>query len=168
MNVKPWLFVLRRMCAVFGGVYCLKRSALGLVTGATEDQQCRVKAIIDTEGQRLSTKWLIMHASYRPPTQQNYSSWLALIPHGLLRLWRIKGRLKVTQADWGDCWILHSGYTIKLDAITYWSNGLWNFQWNLNVILMLFCLEKTLVHSWVNWHLNRLKIIIYTRAKVKE
>lgn len=49
-----------RMCAVFGGVYCLRRSAKAVVFNSSKE----VCAVIDTGGQRLNTKWLIMDASY--------------------------------------------------------------------------------------------------------
>ncbi|KAI0219006.1 Rab proteins geranylgeranyltransferase component A 1 [Lamellibrachia satsuma] len=49
-----------RMCAVFGGIYCLRRSAQSLVVN--ESKRCT--GIIDTEGQRLNCRWLIMESSY--------------------------------------------------------------------------------------------------------
>jgi RAB protein geranylgeranyltransferase component A len=49
-----------RLCAVFGGIYCLRRQA----TAAILDADNKLTAVIESTGQRLSTKWLVMEASY--------------------------------------------------------------------------------------------------------
>ncbi|XP_053402003.1 rab proteins geranylgeranyltransferase component A 2-like isoform X2 [Mercenaria mercenaria] len=51
-----------RMCAVFGGVYCLRMSASSMVM----DAENRCSAVITTEGQKIKCKWLIMEGSYAP------------------------------------------------------------------------------------------------------
>ena len=52
-----------RMCAVFGGIYCLRKNVKTLVLNE-ENKNCL--AVIAEDGQRLSTKWLIMERSYVP------------------------------------------------------------------------------------------------------
>lgn len=49
-----------RMCAVFGGIYCLRRTAQAIVLNNSDE----IVAIVDTEGQRLETKWVVMDSSY--------------------------------------------------------------------------------------------------------
>ncbi|XP_050417118.2 rab proteins geranylgeranyltransferase component A [Patella vulgata] len=51
-----------RLCAVFGGIYCLQMTADALIIN--KDNKC--EAIITSEGQRISCKWLIMGSSYSP------------------------------------------------------------------------------------------------------
>lgn len=49
-----------RLCAVFGGIYCLKRTASSLIVNS--DNECN--GIVDTQGQTLKAKTIIMEASY--------------------------------------------------------------------------------------------------------
>ncbi|XP_077983640.1 rab proteins geranylgeranyltransferase component A 2-like isoform X2 [Glandiceps talaboti] len=52
-----------RMCAVFAGIYVLRRNGKALII----DKQSKLcKGIIDTEGQRLNCRWVIMEGSYVP------------------------------------------------------------------------------------------------------
>ncbi|EDO49686.1 predicted protein, partial [Nematostella vectensis] len=51
-----------RMCAVFGGLYCLRKSAESIVVD-TKEKKC-VKVV--SEGQELKCKWLIMEHTYLP------------------------------------------------------------------------------------------------------
>lgn len=51
-----------RMCAVFGGLYCLRRSAESIIVDATTNDCIG----IESEGQFLKCKWLIMGNSYLP------------------------------------------------------------------------------------------------------
>ncbi|XP_052815903.1 rab proteins geranylgeranyltransferase component A 2-like isoform X2 [Mya arenaria] len=51
-----------RMCAVFGGVYCLRTTAASLIMG----KQNSCTGIVTTDGQKIKCKWLIMQASYAP------------------------------------------------------------------------------------------------------
>lgn len=51
-----------RLCAVFGGTYCLRLSASALVIDA--NNTCT--GIITTQGQRIDTKWLVMGATFAP------------------------------------------------------------------------------------------------------
>lgn len=52
-----------RMCAVFGGIYCLRKNINCLVF----DEGCKkCVAVISEDGQRLNTNWLIMEKSYAP------------------------------------------------------------------------------------------------------
>lgn len=52
-----------RMCAVFGGIYCLRKSVNSLVL---DENKKKCVAVISDDGQRLNTKWLIMERSYAP------------------------------------------------------------------------------------------------------
>ena len=52
-----------RMCAVFGGIYCLRKNVISLVL---DDEKSNCLAVISEDGQRLNTKWLIMEKSYAP------------------------------------------------------------------------------------------------------
>ncbi|XP_052274628.1 rab proteins geranylgeranyltransferase component A-like isoform X4 [Dreissena polymorpha] len=51
-----------RMCAVFGGVYCLRTTASAI----TVDETNRCTGIVTTEGKKIKCKWLIMSSSYAP------------------------------------------------------------------------------------------------------
>ncbi|XP_056587662.1 rab proteins geranylgeranyltransferase component A 1 [Triplophysa dalaica] len=50
-----------RMCAVFGGIYCLRHSVQCLVVDKASD---KVKAVIDTRGQRISCSHFVLEDSY--------------------------------------------------------------------------------------------------------
>ncbi|KAB5549080.1 hypothetical protein PHYPO_G00063150 [Pangasianodon hypophthalmus] len=50
-----------RMCAVFGGIYCLRHSVLCLVVDKESD---KCKAVIDTHGQRISCSHFVVEDSY--------------------------------------------------------------------------------------------------------
>ncbi|XP_041075676.1 rab proteins geranylgeranyltransferase component A 2-like isoform X2 [Polyodon spathula] len=50
-----------RMCAVFGGIYCLRHAVQCLVV---DKETKRCKAVIDTSGMRISCKHLIVEDSY--------------------------------------------------------------------------------------------------------
>ncbi|KAI7795643.1 rab proteins geranylgeranyltransferase component A 1 [Triplophysa rosa] len=50
-----------RMCAVFGGIYCLRHSVQCLVVDKASD---KVKAVIDTRGQRISCSYFVVEDSY--------------------------------------------------------------------------------------------------------
>ncbi|XP_051486032.1 rab proteins geranylgeranyltransferase component A 1 [Apus apus] len=52
-----------RMCAVFGGIYCLRHSVQCLVV---DKESGRCKAIVDHFGQRISAKYFIVEDSYLP------------------------------------------------------------------------------------------------------
>ena len=52
-----------RMCAVFGGIYCLRKNVKSLVL---DENNKNCLAVISEDGQRLHTKWLIMEKSYAP------------------------------------------------------------------------------------------------------
>jgi RAB protein geranylgeranyltransferase component A len=52
-----------RMCAVFGGIYCLRKNVKSMVLDE-DNKNCL--AVIAEDGQRLNTKWLIMERSYVP------------------------------------------------------------------------------------------------------
>ncbi|XP_060596354.1 rab proteins geranylgeranyltransferase component A-like [Ruditapes philippinarum] len=54
-----------RMCAVFGGVYCLRMTASSIVI----DSENKCCGVITTEGHKIKCKWLIMEGSYAP---ENY------------------------------------------------------------------------------------------------
>ncbi|KAL4235013.1 hypothetical protein ACF0H5_006651 [Mactra antiquata] len=56
-----------RMCAVFGGVYCLRTSVSSLIM----DSDNRCVGIITTEGSRIKCKWVVMESTYAP---RNYLS----------------------------------------------------------------------------------------------
>ncbi|KAK3606341.1 hypothetical protein CHS0354_041976 [Potamilus streckersoni] len=51
-----------RMCAVFGGVYCLNFTASQIIL----NKEGRCQGIITTAGQRIDCKWLVMESSYSP------------------------------------------------------------------------------------------------------
>ncbi|KAK3099926.1 hypothetical protein FSP39_011899 [Pinctada imbricata] len=51
-----------RMSAVFGGTYCLRMTASSIIV----DSDNRCTGIINTEGQRIDCRWLIMEQSYAP------------------------------------------------------------------------------------------------------
>lgn len=55
-----------RMCAVFGGIYCLRKKVRSLVL----DEENSCVAVISDDGQRLQTKWVIMEKSYVPDVFQ--------------------------------------------------------------------------------------------------
>ncbi|KAL3878640.1 hypothetical protein ACJMK2_030971 [Sinanodonta woodiana] len=64
-----------RMCAVFGGVYCLHFTASQIIL----NKEGRCQGIITTAGQRIDCKWLVMESSYSPkefvsPTNSRYIS----------------------------------------------------------------------------------------------
>ncbi|XP_073727247.1 rab proteins geranylgeranyltransferase component A 1 [Misgurnus anguillicaudatus] len=50
-----------RMCAVFGGIYCLRHSVQCLVVDKASN---KVKAVIDTRGQRISCSHFVVEDSY--------------------------------------------------------------------------------------------------------
>ncbi|XP_029462447.1 rab proteins geranylgeranyltransferase component A 1 [Rhinatrema bivittatum] len=50
-----------RMCAVFGGIYCLRHSVQCLVV---DKESSRCKAVIDSRGQRISCSYFIVEDSY--------------------------------------------------------------------------------------------------------
>ncbi|XP_067279326.1 rab proteins geranylgeranyltransferase component A 1 isoform X2 [Pseudorasbora parva] len=50
-----------RMCAVFGGIYCLRHSVQCLVVDKASD---KVKAVIDTRGQKISCSHFVVEDSY--------------------------------------------------------------------------------------------------------
>ncbi|KAF7244924.1 Rab proteins geranylgeranyltransferase component A 1 [Varanus komodoensis] len=50
-----------RMCAVFGGIYCLRHSVQCLVV---DKETRRCKAVIDNVGQRISAKYFVVEDSY--------------------------------------------------------------------------------------------------------
>lgn len=52
-----------RMCAVFGGIYCLRKNVKSLVL---DEDGKRCLAVISEDNQRLNTQWLIMEKSYVP------------------------------------------------------------------------------------------------------
>ncbi|XP_070554457.1 rab proteins geranylgeranyltransferase component A 2-like [Ptychodera flava] len=52
-----------RMCAVFAGIYVLRRDGQALII---DEQSKLCKGIIDSEGQRLNCRWIIMEGSYVP------------------------------------------------------------------------------------------------------
>ncbi|XP_078601870.1 rab proteins geranylgeranyltransferase component A 2-like isoform X2 [Branchiostoma floridae x Branchiostoma japonicum] len=52
-----------RMCAVFAGIYCLRRAARELIIDK-DSNKC--KGIVCTEGQRISCRWMVMQGSYVP------------------------------------------------------------------------------------------------------
>ena len=52
-----------RMCAVFGGIYCLRKNVKSLVL---DEDSKNCLAVISEDGLRLQTKWLIMEKSYVP------------------------------------------------------------------------------------------------------
>lgn len=53
-----------RLSAVFGGIYCLRRTVAAIIV----DDLNNIKGVIDSMGQRLSTKWLVMDSSYASDT----------------------------------------------------------------------------------------------------
>ncbi|TRY59391.1 hypothetical protein DNTS_004301 [Danionella cerebrum] len=58
-----------RMCAVFGGIYCLRHSIQCLVV---DKESNRVKAVIDSRGQRISCSHFVVEDSYiRDEQRQN-------------------------------------------------------------------------------------------------
>ncbi|XP_067681874.1 rab proteins geranylgeranyltransferase component A 2-like [Haliotis asinina] len=59
-----------RLCAVFGGVYCLHMSATHIIT----DQANKCCAVHTTEGQRIDCKHLILGPSYIPDTLKDKAS----------------------------------------------------------------------------------------------
>ncbi|XP_071093841.1 rab proteins geranylgeranyltransferase component A 1-like [Haliotis cracherodii] len=59
-----------RLCAVFGGVYCLQMSATDIII----DQDNKCCAIHTTEGQRIECKHLILGPSYTPETLKDSAS----------------------------------------------------------------------------------------------
>ncbi|XP_066286896.1 rab proteins geranylgeranyltransferase component A 2-like [Branchiostoma lanceolatum] len=52
-----------RMCAVFAGIYCLRRAARELII---DKDSSKCKGIVCTEGQRISCRWMVMQGSYVP------------------------------------------------------------------------------------------------------
>ncbi|XP_019625090.1 PREDICTED: rab proteins geranylgeranyltransferase component A 2-like [Branchiostoma belcheri] len=52
-----------RMCAVFAGIYCLRRAARELIIDK-DSNKC--KGIVCTEGQRISCRWMVMQGTYVP------------------------------------------------------------------------------------------------------
>ena len=55
-----------RLCAVFGGLYHLKRAAEAVITAEGEDSKSHCKGIV-SGGQRLETSHLVMGVGYAPP-----------------------------------------------------------------------------------------------------
>ncbi|ESO07677.1 hypothetical protein HELRODRAFT_191009 [Helobdella robusta] len=54
-----------RLSAVFGGVYCLNRYLAGVVVDSNDN----VVSVVDSNGERLSTKWLVVDPMY---VNENY------------------------------------------------------------------------------------------------
>ena len=52
-----------RMCAVFGGIYCLRKNVKSLILNE-DGKKCL--AVVSEASQRLNTQWLIMERSYVP------------------------------------------------------------------------------------------------------
>ena len=52
-----------RMCAVFGGIYCLRKTVKSLVL---DEDGKKCLAVISEDNQRLNTQWLVMETSYVP------------------------------------------------------------------------------------------------------
>ncbi|XP_014675743.1 PREDICTED: rab proteins geranylgeranyltransferase component A 2-like [Priapulus caudatus] len=78
-----------RLCAVFGGIYCLRRMPQCVVIDAASN---RCKAIVCNENQRISCDWLIMEASYapeqyvpRPETRRSISRAILITDGALLK-----------------------------------------------------------------------------------
>ncbi|XP_064608436.1 rab proteins geranylgeranyltransferase component A 2-like [Liolophura sinensis] len=51
-----------RMCAVFGGIYCLRMTASSVIV----DKENKYRGIVTTEGHRIESKWLVAETSYLP------------------------------------------------------------------------------------------------------
>ncbi|CAH1777558.1 unnamed protein product [Owenia fusiformis] len=70
-----------RMCAVFGGIYCLRMAAQSVIL----DSNCsHCTGIINTEGTRLNCDWLVMEQSYTPQSFLPDSYSLSQISRGIL------------------------------------------------------------------------------------
>ncbi|XP_051959799.1 rab proteins geranylgeranyltransferase component A 2-like [Xyrauchen texanus] len=61
-----------RMCAVFGGIYCLRHSVQCLVVDKASNS---VKAVIDTRGQRISCSHFVVEDSYIRDEQRQSTSY---------------------------------------------------------------------------------------------
>ncbi|ESO88411.1 hypothetical protein LOTGIDRAFT_234501 [Lottia gigantea] len=76
-----------RLCAVFGGTYCLMTGVHSVLL----DQQNKCQAIITNAGQRINCKWLIMGTSYSPekyiqsPNTKKISRCILLTDRSLLQ-----------------------------------------------------------------------------------
>ncbi|CAD5114216.1 DgyrCDS3361 [Dimorphilus gyrociliatus] len=57
---RVWIGLLNLFCAVFGGTYCLERTAANIIT----DESNQAIGIIDTTGQRIKCKHIIMNYSF--------------------------------------------------------------------------------------------------------
>ncbi|XP_021352296.1 rab proteins geranylgeranyltransferase component A 2-like isoform X1 [Mizuhopecten yessoensis] len=57
-----------RMCAVFGGVYCLRTAVSAVICGA--DNKC--KGVVLTNGQRINCRYVIMESSYADAEDMTY------------------------------------------------------------------------------------------------
>jgi hypothetical protein len=55
-----------RLCAVFGGLYHLKRAAEAVIVSDGEDSRLTCQAIV-SGGQRLKTSHLVLGVGYAPP-----------------------------------------------------------------------------------------------------
>ena len=55
-----------RLCAVFGGLYHLKRAAEAVIVSCGEDTKPACQGIV-SGGQRLETSHLVMGVGYAPP-----------------------------------------------------------------------------------------------------
>ncbi|XP_069109524.1 rab proteins geranylgeranyltransferase component A 2-like [Argopecten irradians] len=59
-----------RMCAVFGGVYCLRTAVSAVIHGA--DNKCA--GVVLTNGQRVNCKYFIIESSYANPEDLKYKA----------------------------------------------------------------------------------------------
>uniref|UniRef100_A0A673MAP0 Rab proteins geranylgeranyltransferase component A n=1 Tax=Sinocyclocheilus rhinocerous TaxID=307959 RepID=A0A673MAP0_9TELE len=66
-----------RMCAVFGGIYCLRHSVQCLVVDKASN---KVKAVIDTRGQKISCSHFVVEDSYIRDEQRQSTISLVTIP----------------------------------------------------------------------------------------
>lgn len=55
-----------RLCAVFGGLYHLKRAAEAVIVSDAEDSKATCQAIV-SGGRRLNTSHLVLAVGYAPP-----------------------------------------------------------------------------------------------------
>ncbi|VDD94916.1 unnamed protein product [Enterobius vermicularis] len=102
-----------RLCAVFGGVYCLNRSVDGLVIAEE-----RVIAVI-TGGQRIGCQYLITDASYLPQQYANYANGRKILRTSLISERSIlqdpeKDHISLLNLNYLDTklspWLLEVGY----------------------------------------------------------
>uniref|UniRef100_A0A4W5RC50 CHM Rab escort protein n=1 Tax=Hucho hucho TaxID=62062 RepID=A0A4W5RC50_9TELE len=91
-----------RMCAVFGGIYCLRHSVQCLVL---DKESGKCKAVIDTHGQRISCSHFVVEDGYIGKSERYITFMTRVLPHpgeeesrGPTVLWALYFNMRDTSA----------------------------------------------------------------------